>query len=333
MPQSSRAAAPASREIVLDALGVPVSGLLAEPSSGAPRAVVVALHGGGIRAGYFDGHTEPGHSLLELGADLGFTVLALDRPGYGESAPFLPEGLGTQEQAMLLRAALRDFARTHGTGDGFFVVAHSNGAKPGLAMAAQDHEESIIGLDVSGLGSTPAAADTIPRHGTGRMDWYRHWGDPGLYPAGTFRRCRALLAPIPAQEIREFPLWPDMYPGIAASVRAPVRFTFAEQEPWWRSDARAVADLTAPLASTRVRVDHQPDAGHNISLGWAARAYHLRVLAFLEECLLTRRTTAAPLPAPSPGDTPAAADGMPATASWQFLTRVMFPLALAPDLP
>nr|BFE73882.1 hypothetical protein GCM10020092_071830 [Actinoplanes digitatis] len=32
-------------------------------------------------------------------------------------------------------------------------------------------------------------------------------------------------------------------------------------------------------------MDRQPDAGHNISLGWAARSYHLRAFAFLEECL------------------------------------------------
>ena len=32
----------------------------------------------------------------------------------------------------------------------------------------------------------------------------------------------------------------------------------------------------------------QPDAGHNISLGRTARAYHLRALAFFEECLPER---------------------------------------------
>lgn len=333
MPESPRSADPKSSPITLDALGVPLSALLAEPPSRPPRAVVVALHGGGIRAGYFARHAEPGHSLLDLGAQLGFTVLAPDRPGYGESASFLPEGLDTQEQAVLLRAALRSFARRHETGQGFFVVAHSSGGKAGLAMAAQDRDDSIIGLDVSGLGSTPAAADEIPRDPSGRMDWYRHWGDPGLYPAETFRQCRSLVAPIPVREIQEFLLWPEMYANLAASVTTPVRFTFAEQEPWWRSDAQAVTHLTAPLASARVRVDHQPDAGHNISLGWAARAYHLRALAFLEECLLARRAAAAPSPAPEPSTPPPGDDTLPATASWQFLKRVMFPLALAPDMP
>ncbi|WP_338784207.1 alpha/beta fold hydrolase [Streptomyces sp. DG1A-41] len=319
--------------------------------------MVLALHGSGIRAGYFESHAEPGHSLLDVGAKLGFTVLALDRPGYGESASLLPEGAPTQEQAVLLRAALKDFARTRETGQGFFVVAHSSGGKTALAMAAQDLDDRIIGLDISGLGSTPAADATLPRHSVGRIDGYRHWGDPALYPAETFRRCRSLLASIPVQEIQELPLWPEMYACLAASVTVPVRFTFAEQEPWWQFGAQAVADLTAPLASVRVQVDHQPDAGHNISLGWAARTYHLRALAFLEECLLARRTAQTPGSAPGPDPAPAPApgpdygqppdlapapdltpieplpsdDSMSASASWQFLKRVMFPLASAPD--
>jgi hypothetical protein len=66
----------------------------------------------------------------------------------------------------------------------------------------------------------------------------------------------------------------------------PVRLTFAEHESWWRHDRAALTELSAAFrAAPRVSVEQQPDAGHNISLGWAARSYHLRALAFLEECL------------------------------------------------
>jgi pimeloyl-ACP methyl ester carboxylesterase len=89
--------------------------------------------------------------------------------------------------------------------------------------------------------------------------------------------------------MREALDWPRLYPGLAARIRIPIRFTFAEQERWWRFDEEAVAELRRPLAAApKVVVDHLPDAGHNISLGWAARTYHLRALAFLEECLLAR---------------------------------------------
>jgi hypothetical protein len=79
---------------------------------------------------------------------------------------------------------------------------------------------------------------------------------------------------------------------VAARVRVPVRFTFAEHESWWRHDDTALAALTSPLATARVVVDRQQGAGHNISLGWAARSYHLRAFAFLEECLPTEERTA-----------------------------------------
>jgi hypothetical protein len=39
----------------------------------------------------------------------------------------------------------------------------------------------------------------------------------------------------------------------------------------------------APLLVVR----RQPASGHNISLGWAARSYHLNALAFCEQCLLS----------------------------------------------
>ncbi|CAL9618617.1 hypothetical protein SUDANB6_05809 [Streptomyces sp. enrichment culture] len=306
---------PKIQRITLDAAGVPMSALLAEPAD-ATRAVVVAIHGGGMSAGYFDSRSRPGLSLLELGARLGYCVLAVDRPGYGASAPHLPEGQTLAQQAVTLHAALGDFADSRDTGAGFFLVAHSNGGKLALAAAARPAPASptgrppghLMGLDISGLGSTLAVdASQLPGP-DGHGHWRRHWGPLRFYPPDAFRLGRALVSPVPRLEAREGPLWPRLYPGIAALVGVPVRFTFAEQEQWWRFDEEAVAALTAPLAATKVTVDHQPDAGHNISLGWAARTYHLRALGFLEECLLARdaappRRPPAGLPRPAAEDT------------------------------
>lgn len=67
---------------VVDVDGVAMSARVAEAPE--PRAVLVALHGGAVTSGYFDA---PGRlSLLRAGAAAGFTVVALDRPGYGSSA-------------------------------------------------------------------------------------------------------------------------------------------------------------------------------------------------------------------------------------------------------
>lgn len=240
-----------------------------------------------MRAGYFDNRARPGLSLLALGAQLGYTVLAVDRPGYGLSAARLPRGLALEDSAPVLRAALADFSTRYDTGAGLFLVAHSYGGK--LALSAADaFGEALIGMDISGLGNRVAVAPHQLPGPDGQGDWRKHWGALRLYPPDAFRLGQALVSPVPEIEAAQGPLWPELYPELAARVRVPVRFTFAEQEQWWRYDEEAVAALTRPLASARVRVDHQPDAGHNISLGWAARTYHLRVCGFLEECLLAR---------------------------------------------
>ncbi|MFE5301565.1 alpha/beta hydrolase [Streptomyces sp. NPDC056632] len=287
-PLNTHAAPSGTREITLDAAGIPLSGLLAEPRHGPPRAVVVAVHGGGMRAGYFDSRARPGLSLLTLGADLGYTVLAVDRPGYGASAAWLPRGQSLAQQAATLHDGLADFAATRDTGAGVFLVAHSNGGKLALAAAAEERGDDLLGLDISGLGSRLAVGtDQLPGQ-NGHGDWRRHWGSLRLYPPDAFRQGRHLVSPVPEMEAREGPLWPDMYPTIARRVRIPVRFTFAEQEQWWLFDDEALAALRRPLGAPTTVIAHQPDAGHNLSLGWAARTYHLKALGFLEDCLLAK---------------------------------------------
>ncbi|WP_171166108.1 alpha/beta fold hydrolase [Streptomyces sp. I05A-00742] len=264
--------------------GTALSALLAEAAY-PPRATVVALHGGGMNAGYFDCPADPGLSLLALGARLGYTVLAVDRPGYGRSAERLPEGQTLAEQAVTLHAALEDFARRHPIGAGIFVVAHSFGGKVALAAAADDPKGRLLGLDISGCGHRYAVdAGELPVPG-GAWPWSKQWGRPGLYPPGVFRAVAALTAPLPPREAREAARWPAVFPALARRVRVPVRLTFAEHEAWWRHDEEALADLAAHFTAPRVLIDRQPEAGHNISLGTAARSYHLRALAFLEECV------------------------------------------------
>jgi hypothetical protein len=71
-------------------------------------------------------------------------------------------------------------------------------------------------------------------------------------------------------------------------VRVPVRYTIADHELWWDVSPATLDEFVAMFTSSpRVEVAHQPAAGHNISLGRTARAYHLRAAAFAEECLLS----------------------------------------------
>ncbi|MFJ8636903.1 alpha/beta hydrolase [Streptomyces sp. NPDC093568] len=274
------------RPVTLKANGITLSGLLSEPSHGSPRAVILALHGSGMNARYFAGQAHPDVSLLSIGARLGYTVLALDRPGYGASAVRLPVGQRLMAQASTVRAAVAQFTARHAQGAGTYVLAHSFGAKVALAAAAGWEETSLLGMDVSGCGRRLAVSPgRVGREG-GMGHRKLNWGPLHLYPPDTFRLARTVVEPTPTLETSTVVGWARLSAAILPRVRVPVRLTFAEHEAWWSHDDDALDDLTARLSSApRVVIDRLPHAGHNISLGWAARAYHLKALAFAEECL------------------------------------------------
>lgn len=288
-----RKLSPGVRPVSVDADGVTLSGLMSEPADGSVRAVIVALHGGGMNAGYFDGQAHPDVSLLALGARLGYTVLALDRPGYGASLGCFPRGQGLAAQAATVRAAVAAFTARHAPGAGTLLLGHSFGAKVALAVAADSGVRELLGVDVSGCGRRLAMNPGSADRGAGRALRRLNWGPLGLYPMETFQVSRTVVAPMPEREVGTVEGWVRLSAVILPRVQVPVRLTFAEHEAWWRHDDDAIADLTARLsAAPRIVVDRSPHAGHNISLGWTARAYHLKALAFVEECAAYARHAA-----------------------------------------
>ncbi|KUN53289.1 thioesterase [Streptomyces canus] len=270
-----------------------LSGLLSEPPQTAPRAVIIALHGGGMNAGYFDGQAHPNVSLLTLGARLGYTVLALDRPGYGASAARLPAGQRLTAQAATVRCAVQAFTARHAPGAGTFLLAHSFGAKVAFAAAADWDTPNLLGMDISGCGRRLAV--NTPLAGCDRGGSLRrlNWGPLGLYPPQTFWASQQIVAPMPVLEVNAVAGWIRLSAAILPRIRVPVRLTFAEHEAWWHHGDEDITDLSARLsAAPRIVIDRLSQAGHNISLGWTARAYHLRALAFAEECLATAQIAA-----------------------------------------
>ncbi|MFJ8085407.1 alpha/beta hydrolase [Streptomyces sp. NPDC096205] len=289
------------RRITVPAGTVTLSGLQSEPSHSPPRALVVALHGGGMSAGYFDGQAHPDLSLLTLGAHLGYRVVALDRPGYGESAAQLPHGRPLAEQAADVAAAVRQLACEGAVGGGVLLLGHSFGGKLAFLLAAEQAPEGLLGLDVSGCGTRLAVPREQVRQGAGLRRL--NWGPLGLYPSGTFQAGAEVVAPMPQREADSVGGWERLSTQVLPRVRVPVRLTFAEHEAWWRHGDEDVAEVVGRLAGApRVVVDRLPGAGHNISLGWAARTYHLRALAFVEECLrVSDRTAVLRSPVPDAG--------------------------------
>jgi pimeloyl-ACP methyl ester carboxylesterase len=283
------------REVLLEGADVPLSALLAAPDD-APRGIIAALPGGGMRASYFHGHADPSLSLLTVGAALGWLVVALDRPGYGESATYWPRGLALPEQAGHVRAALAPLVERHRVP--IALVGHSHGMKVSMQLAADEPDERDGGLPLLSLDLTGSAIryhpDVLayigggegPPPGEGRALF---WGDDVLYPPGTFDRALSPVVAVPQAERDESPSWPDVFPLLAPKVRVPVRFRVAEHERWWEADETTFAEMRAAFTSSpNVDLGVQPSAGHNISLGWAARAWHLGAIAFAEQALLSR---------------------------------------------
>ncbi|BBY41712.1 hypothetical protein MCEL_00070 [Mycolicibacterium celeriflavum] len=149
-PDVAAGAAPRPRVVLVD--GVPMSGLVAAVDE--PRAVIVAFHGGASTAAYFDCPGHPRLSLLRVGAALGFTVVALDRPGYGSSAPY-PDAMQEPDQRVALAYGAVEKVLADGSrGAGLFLLGHSAGCELAVRMAADENA-----VDAGILGSAwPAPA-------------------------------------------------------------------------------------------------------------------------------------------------------------------------------
>lgn len=280
----------APERVVTEAGGIAVSGLLMRARE--PRAVLVALHGGATTSVYFDCPGHPELSLLHTARDLGFTVLALDRPGYGASAPHADRLWDPRRRVDLMYSAVAQLL-PDARDAGILLIAHSAGCELALRMAADDRGRDLLGLEVAGTGREySAAAATMlsgPRGPGARPRGLNEllWQPARLYPPDLVGGA-AIAVNGPRLEAATVTDWADTeFPALAGRIRVPVRFTLGDHERVWRNDPDGMAHAgTAFTAAPRVVLNRQPGSGHNLSVGRSARAYHLGVLAFAEECLL-----------------------------------------------
>lgn len=265
--------------------GIPMSGIVARVPE--PRATLVAVHGGATTSVYFDGPGQPRLSLLRLGAAMGFTVLAIDRPGFGASALYENEFDDTERRIELTYAAVDKMLGE--VDPELFLVAHSNGCELALRMAAHESRR-LLGMELSGTGIRQTSRAREILAGATRANPPSRlrellWEPAALYPAGIDRAIRIDGGPIsPRYESTLITHWHDAFPALASQVRVPVRFTAAEHERVWESDPAALDDIVALFSSSPRAVGHlQLGGGHNLSLGHVAPDYHQSILSFIGE--------------------------------------------------
>ncbi|MGC9542133.1 alpha/beta hydrolase [Streptomyces sp. UG1] len=278
------------RRQVVGVRGVPASALVAEAPR--PQAVIVVLHGGATTSAYFDHPGHPRLSLLRTAAAAGFTVLALDRPGYGSSAGHEDRMRTPEQRTDFAYEAVEALLVGRERGVGVFLWAHSAGSELTVRMASDPRGAQLLGVELAGMGLVhhPRAARAMEewrRDPTRTRPSLRHalWDPPQAYPPDVHGG-RRIGATSPAYEgHREG--WQEEFTRLAARVPVPVHLTLAEYEQVWANGPEALADLASLFTgSPRVVLHEQAGAGHNTSVGRTALAYHLHVLAFVEECAL-----------------------------------------------
>lgn len=290
------------QNIVVAAGSVQLSALAASSRKLPARGIVLALHGGGSSANYWNNPAGWGNSLLEVGSTLGFHVLAVDRPGYGHSSEIDPALTSLRRQIPILFDCLDSACAMLKFAGPRFVIGHSVGAILATMMAANPRGATLSGCEGVGVAlryADNAAAheiDSWAAHATHvpRIDAATHrllcLGLDGSFTKAAQEYDHTCYGPMPTLEYREAMRMFDDWPTIMPTIRIPIQLTCADAETMMVSDETIVGKMKTLLRnSVHSRVELQRGAGHDASAHLVGLAYHLRALAFFEECIALRQ--------------------------------------------
>ncbi len=286
-----------SHAVSISAGNIRLSGRFLPATNGQPRALLVALHGGTYTSKYFD---TPSSSLLDFCASSGYSILALDRPGYGAATSVPADQLSFDGQVPVLQQALEVIWQDYGQQSaGMFLIGHSIGGMISLLLATEKPHERLIGMNMTGSGALyneqtkVAFASLVSDAPTVMMDIAikvrAMYGPAWSYPEEQAHYDPERDVPTAAIELAEAQTWGARLPQVAAKARIPVQFIVPEYDHLWRGEPEALSHV-AEMFSTAPFVDVgiQRMAGHSVELHTLARAFYMKILSFVEECILYR---------------------------------------------
>ena len=272
-----------------------LSGVARIPASGGngDLPLVVAVHGGTYTSKYFD---VAGYSLLDRASALNIPIVAIDRPGYGESA-LLPEADSTiRGQARYLIGPLEEIWERYGKGTrGIVLIAHSIGAAISAAIASEPGGLPLIGLAISGVGlRTPGehrgAWDSLPK--TPLVDLPTPMKDSLMFgPPGSFDPAMPAASHIAntravrAELVDIVSVWHEIVHEVLGKVAVPVHYRHAEMDHLWIVNQGEIDGFARALTkSPRVDAAMIRNTGHCMDFHRVGAALHMQQLGFALQC-------------------------------------------------
>lgn len=259
----------------------------------ASAPLVVAVHGGTYDSAYFD---VPGYSLLDRAGVDHLPIIAIDRPGYGDTPLLTRSAMTLRGQGQFLVSALGDIWRLHGEGrTGLFVIGHSIGAAITLFAAGDPGDLPLLGLAVSGVGMrTPpehkAMWEAFPEQNlVGLPDEVKDgvmFGPDGSYDPQAPVAARTANRTVPRVEIVDIvSSWAGDAANVLGAIRVPVHYRQGEFDRLWLVDNGEVSTFAMALSqSPLVDAAMVADMGHCLDFHHVGAAVQHEQLKFALRC-------------------------------------------------
>jgi pimeloyl-ACP methyl ester carboxylesterase len=283
-----------NKEFQLSIDGNTCSGRMAEPPdrSVSNSPVVVAIHGGTYFSKYFD---IVNYSLLQLGVEQNLPVIAIDRPGYGQSTglPDAPDLL--HQNALYLNTIIpKVVAELTPGGTSVFLIGHSMGGAIAITIASLG-PDWLSGIAVSGIGTIvppelPSVFAELPLEELVTLPVEMKdtvmFGPEGSMSDDMPEASHEANTTVPLSELFDVTSgWVERFPELSGTVEVPVHYRQAEFDHLWVTDPSTV-DAFAQSFRHSAGVDAQiiPGVGHCIDFHRVSKSFQTQQLEFAHAC-------------------------------------------------